>query len=127
MGSTPQVTVTLSPAIQQKLIQFNEPALAAIAALKELGLINAVATLAAGKPLTPQTVSISPRTVGRLCQALSRVSATDLIAAEVGTLVNSIPTALRTGRPSMAQPMPTRVEPPLRAPAPKSATPTKAK
>jgi hypothetical protein len=128
MGDTK--TVTLSPTIQQKLIQINAPVFAAVTVLKELGLFDAVAVLATGKPLTPQTLSLSPMAAGQLCLALSRVSATDSMAAEVGALVNSIPPAMRTGRtgrPSMAQPMPTRVAPPLRAPAPKSATPTKAK
>lgn len=135
MGSTPvvsdipvvkaQVTVTLSPAIQQKLIQFNAPILSAIAALKELGLIDAAATLAAGKSLTSQTLSLSPMAARQLCQALSRVSATDSMATEVGALVNSIPPAMRSGRPGISRPMPTRVTNPMRAP--KSAATPKVK
>lgn len=124
-----KVTVTLSPAIQQSLIKINAPILAAVAALKELGLTDASVALAAGKPLMPQTLHISPMAAGQLRQALSRVLASDPIAAEAGALFNSIPPAMRN-RPSMARPMPTRVTSPNRAPTPKPATkttPTKAK
>ena len=130
-----KTTVTLSPTIQQKLIQINAPVFAAVAVLKELGLVDAAATLASDKPLTPQTVNISPIAASQLYRALSRVLATDSLAAEVGTLVNSIPPAFRVSHPGMARPMPTRVTSPNQAPRPvpkptkpaTKTTPTKAK
>jgi len=124
-----QVTVTLSTAVQQRLIQINAPTLAAVAALKELGLLDAAAAIAAGKPLTPQTLTLSAMAAGQMCRALSRVSATDPLAVEVGALVNSVPPAMRTGHPGMPRPMPTHVTPPVRLthPAPKPVTPSKAK
>jgi hypothetical protein len=124
-----QVTVTLSPAIQQRLIQLNAPIFAAVTALKELGLLDAVAAIATGKPLTPLTVSISSATAGQVCRTLSRITVTDAMAAEVGTLVNSIPPAMRTGHPGLARPLPIHVVPPVRPPhpAPKPVTPPKAK
>jgi hypothetical protein len=122
-----QTTVVLSPAIQQKLIQINAAVLAAIPILKDLGLLDAAATLAAGKSLTAQTLSISPATAGQLCRSLSRVPATDTVAAEVGALINSIPLTMRNSRTVVARPTPAHVTPPVRAaqPAPKVATPTK--
>lgn len=113
-----KVPVTLSPALQQKLIEINAPIFAAIAILKELGLLDAAASVEAGKPLTAQTLSISSTAADRLCQMLSRVSPSDSIATEVVPLVNSIPTSMRRYRPSIARPTPSPVVSPLRPPQP---------
>ena len=124
-----QTTVVLSPAIQQKLIQINAAVLAAIPILKDLGLLDAAATLAAGKPLTAQTLSISPATAGQLCRSLSRVPATDIVAADVGTLINSIPLTMRNSHVVVARPTLAHVTMPVRAsqPTPTATAPAKAK
>jgi hypothetical protein len=113
-----KVTVALSPALQQKLIEINTPLFAAIDVLKELGLLDAAANVAAGKPLIAQTLNISPVAAGQLCQMLSRVSSSDPIATESVPLVNSIPTSMRRFRPSIARPLPAPVVSPMHAPQP---------
>lgn len=115
-----KIAVTLSPALQQKLIEINAPIFAAIAVSKELGLLDAAASVAAGNTLTPQTLSISPAAADRLCQMLSRVSPSDSLVRESVPLVNSIPTSMRRFRPSMARPLPAPGVSPLHPPQPVS-------
>ena len=111
-----QVTVTLSPAIQQKLITLNSHVFSAINMLKELGLIDAAQSLNTGKALTSQSLNISPVIAAQMCQVLSRVSVTDPVAAEAGVLINSIPSNMRTHRPGMATPMSTKLVSSMRPP-----------
>ena len=103
---TVNVTVTLSPGMQQRLISINAPVFATVGALKDLGLLDASAALDSGKALAPVKVTLSEAAAKHLCQSLSRIPATDSMAAEVGTLMSAIPQAFRVAypRPSVRTP-----------------------